>query len=207
MTTKQAVVITILIVSMITAMSFGCSFDKYARVSGGDYVPIDPGSLHDDIGVNLIKSISVDRDGQIIKIDFEDGSIIDTRFTSRPREDWPSGCPANIGSTKMEVLDLHADTLNIGSLVFNDPILVRDCPPTPEIIVLREDGPIGGSGTACAGNYSCIPFKPGTPLEPLQSPRALTDEEKDIVIQIAISSPEVESYLEQDSSFKQNSSG
>lgn len=202
MTKKPAMGMTILTVALITATSFGCAFDKYVEIAGGEYVPVSSGSLRVDEVVSTIKGMTVDKDKKNIEIELESGSIIGARFTGRPRDEWPSGCPANIGSTKMEVIDLSMDTLSIGPLVFHNPVLVRDCPSSPEVIVLREDGLIGGSGTACAGNDMCIHFKPGIPLEPLQSPREMTAEEKDNVIQIAISSSELQDHLRGDSDFE-----
>ncbi|MDY6876648.1 MAG: hypothetical protein SWK90_10680 [Chloroflexota bacterium] len=65
-----------------------------------------------------------------------DGTEIVASFVPRDRAEWPSGCPANINSTRMEVLDIEEDPLTIGAVVFSDPILVRDCPPDPMRVVL-----------------------------------------------------------------------
>jgi hypothetical protein len=50
----------------------------------------------------------------------------------------------------MEVLDIQSSNLSIGRMNFYNPILVRNCPPDPNTIILREDGTIGGAGSACA---------------------------------------------------------
>ena len=83
-------------------------------------------------------------------MELEDGSQLVTTFVSREKEEWPAGCPSNIGSTRMEVLDIQSSNLSIAGMTFNNPILVRNCPPNPNTIVLREDGTIGGAGSACA---------------------------------------------------------
>ncbi len=113
----------------------------------------------------LIESMNVDRNKNTVEIHLKNGSVINESFTARPEQDWPSGCPANLGSTKMEVLGLDVDKLVIGSLINNSPVLVRNCPRSPEKVFLREDGQIGGSGTACSGTETCIHFQPGSPID------------------------------------------
>jgi hypothetical protein len=60
----------------------------------------------------------------------------------------------------MEVLDLEEDTLTIGPIILNEPIIVRDCPRDPMRVVLREDGEIEASGSACSWTDTCICFEP-----------------------------------------------
>jgi hypothetical protein len=169
---------------IITSILIGCSFDELVEVGEGDYIPINVETRgHDDSGVSLIESINVDRDRDTVEVRLRDGDIINVSFNARPEVEWPPGCPANVGSTKMEVLDLGVEELDISHIILKSPVLVRNCPQDPERVILREDGQIGGGGTACAGNNRCIHFKHGTPSEPLQRPHKLTDEEKDGVIQ------------------------
>jgi len=188
---------------IITTIVAGCSFDKWVEVAEGDYIPINTEIReHDDSVISIIESMTIDRGKNTIEVRLRDGDMINTTFTPRPKKEWPSGCPANIGSTRMEVLDLEVDQIAIGHMVIENPILVRNCPQNPERIVLRGDGQIGGSGTACAENNKCIHFKPGSPTEPLKTPVKLTEEEKDMVIQIAIDSSEVTTLLEEGGTFK-----
>jgi hypothetical protein len=150
--------------TIITTTLAGCSFDKRVEVAEGDYIPVNAGTMgHDDSGISLIESVTVDRERDTVEVRLRDGAIIDATFTARPEKEWPSGCPTNIGSTKMEVLDLDVDELAIGHIVLKSPVLVCNCPQNPERVILRENGQMGGSGTACAGNDKCIHFKPSTP--------------------------------------------
>ena len=150
-----------LALAVILVASAGCSFDRFVEVTEGTYLPVDTGTaFHDGSGIDLIESITVDRHNGTLKIRLKDGGVIDSTFVSRPESEWPSGCPANLGSTKMEVLNLGVDKLGIGRIVLENPVLVRDCPRNPARVVLREDGQIGGAGTACAGNDICIHFRP-----------------------------------------------
>jgi len=151
-------IVALVIVSCVLILT-GCSFDRWVEVNEGDYIPVDVGKAHDGLTANPVKSMTIDRENNTMKLAMEDGSIISESFTARPRQDWPSGCPANLGSTRMEVLDLDVNVLTIGQVVFGNPILVRTCPRNPEVVILREDGQIGGSGTACAGNNKCIHLK------------------------------------------------
>ena len=141
----------------------GCSLDRWAEVEAGEYVQTSRQGVSNQVGRRVIQRMEVDRRNHQVTFFFEDGSLIDTSFVSKEKADWPAGCPTNINMTHMEVLELEVDTLTIGSLSFETPILVRDCPRDPERVVIRSDGDIGGSGTACKYQQECIYFKrPGT---------------------------------------------
>lgn len=118
-----------------------------------------------------IRGLGIDRDTRVAVFTLADGSEIIASFASRDRAGWPSGCPANIGSTRMEVLDIEEESLTIGAITFGDPILVRDCPPDPVQVILRSDGAIGGAGRDCAHPNGCISFRPGATTAPL--PRSM----------------------------------
>ena len=167
---------TLALIIILTLSSFtGCSMDRWVEVSGGDYIPVDEGSIHNFPAADLITSMYVDRENNSVELILTGGSVLSASFVERPKQEWPSGCPANLGSTKMEVLDLEVNEITIGNLVINDPILVRNCPDDPERVILREDGQIGGAGTACAQNDTCIHFKPGKAVESMHNPRSRDD--------------------------------
>ena len=156
-------VTTALVLTIILTIFSACSFDKFVKVTEGEYIPVNTGTAyHDNSGTRLIENITVDRKNETLEIHLKDGTVIQSSIISRVKKEWPSGCPANIGSTRMEVLDLEIDSLTIGEVILNNPVLVRDCPQNPERVILREDGQIGGSGTACAGNDKCFHFKSST---------------------------------------------
>jgi hypothetical protein len=99
-----------------------------------------------------------------------DGSDVVTSFVARDRAAWPAGCPTNIQSTRMEVLEIAEDPLSLGSTRLEQPVLVRDCPRNPVRLVLRQDGEIGGGGTACPHGEYCLHFGPAAEVsaaEPL----------------------------------------
>jgi len=133
------------LVFIVGAMLSGCGLDSW--------LPLEPGMYESASGpmtTGAIETLDVDRENQLATFRLVDGSRIVVSFSARDRADWPSGCPANIGSSTMEVLDIAEDTLVIAGLRFDDPILVRDCPAEPEQIALRENGLVGGGGSACA---------------------------------------------------------
>ena len=109
-----------------------------------------------------IQALAVDRDEGVMVLTLVDGSEIAASLVPRDRSEWPAGCPANIQSTRMQVLEIAPDPLAIGATSLSRPILVRDCPPNPARIVLREDGAIGGAGTACPYPEPCIVFAPAS---------------------------------------------
>jgi hypothetical protein len=141
----------ILMMVILSAILSGCVLNRWLPFESGVYKPLP------NAAAGSIMSIEVDRENHLAMFHLADGSRIIVSFSSRARKDWPSGCPTNIGSTHMEVLDIVEKSLSIAGLTFTDPILVRDCPSDPERIALREDGLVGG-GNACAGLDKCLSF-------------------------------------------------
>jgi hypothetical protein len=135
----------------------GCGSDRWGEISAGEYVPVRGAGGSD--AASAIETVRVDRENQTAWFALTDGSQIIVPFTPRPRADWPAGCPTNVHSTRMEVVELESGALTIATTTFEDPILVRNCPLEPEEIVLRSDGEIGGGGNACSGTFECIAFE------------------------------------------------
>jgi hypothetical protein len=138
----------------------GCSFDRWGGVESGVYVVTSGQGIANQIEAPTIQQVEIDRGQRLVVFNLVDGSEISTSFVPRDRAEWPVGCPTNIGSTHMEVLDLEEKPLTIGPIALNQPILVRDCPRDPMRVVLREDGEIGGGGGACTWPNECIFFGP-----------------------------------------------
>lgn len=143
----------------------GCSLDRWAEVEPGAYTPIHEGATTMPV-TREIHRLAIDRDEGVMVLTLVDGSEIVASFVSRDRTDWPAGCPTNIQSTRMEVLEIVQAPLTIGATSLSRPILVRDCPPNPVRIVLREDGAIGGAGTACPYPEPCMVFAPASAASP-----------------------------------------
>jgi hypothetical protein len=135
----------------------GCSTDRWVEVAAGTYAPVHGSRASGPSPA--IETVRVDRDNQTAWFVLDDGSLIPALFTPLPRAEWPTGCPTNIHSTRMEVLELEMEALTIGSITFHRPVLVRDCPPDPEEIVLLSSGDIGVHGTACGGAGQCTSFE------------------------------------------------
>jgi hypothetical protein len=157
---RVAAVITALVLAGLILA--GCSMSRWAQVDPGEYVVLRSGVTAESAAEQAIQKLQVDRGNRLMVLTLVDGSEIVTSFVPRDRREWPSGCPSNLNSTRMEVLEIAADPLTIGSTTVNHPILVRDCPPDPVRLVLREDGAIGGAGNACPNLEPCIYFAPGS---------------------------------------------
>jgi hypothetical protein len=137
----------------------GCSLDRWEEVAAGEYMQTSRVGVPNQSGRGVIQRMEVNRQDRMVTLFLDDGSVIRSSFASRDKQDWPAGCPTNFYMTHMEVLDLKAAELTIGSYTFREPILARNCPGNPERVVLRSDGEMGGSGTACANTHECIYFK------------------------------------------------
>lgn len=134
----------------------GCTLDRWAEVPPGAYAVSTEGGWANQIARGELRRLVIDRDADELLFEFQDGSQTIVLFSALQRADWPAGCPGNINATRMEVLELEVDRLTLGSLTLMDPILVRDCPPEPMLLVLMEAGPVGGSGNACSYRRACV---------------------------------------------------
>jgi hypothetical protein len=157
---KIAVAVVITALALAGILVAGCSMDRWAEVEPGEYVVLHGGVATDKAAAREIQKLGIDRDQDRMVLTLVDGSEVVTSFVARERREWPSGCPSNINSTRMEVLEIAEDPLTIGATTFSQPILVRDCPPDPMRLVLRGDGVIGGGGSACPYPEPCIFFVP-----------------------------------------------
>ncbi|MGD9406334.1 MAG: hypothetical protein PVH95_14410, partial [Anaerolineae bacterium] len=148
--------------ALAAALLGGCSLDRWVEVEPGAYTVVHGGAASAMPVAREIQGLAIDRDGGVMVLTLVDGSEIAASLAPRDRSEWPAGCPSNIQSTRMEVLDIAPDPLAIGGTSLSHPVLVRDCPPDPERIVLREDGAMGGAGTACPYPEPCITFAPAS---------------------------------------------
>jgi hypothetical protein len=166
-TNKMAVVV-LAALALSGVLVSGCSIDRWVEVEPGEYVARQGSLATHETAARTIEKLVIDRNQRQMLLTFVDGSQIRTSFVPRDRTEWPYGCPSNVNSTRMEVLEIAEDPLIIGATVFSHPILVRDCPPDPARLVLREDGAIGGGGSACPHPEPCITF--GRQSTPSPSP-------------------------------------
>jgi hypothetical protein len=130
------------------------------EIESGQYAVVCGEGAANRAAMRAIHGMDIDREQRLVTFALTDGLETARSFVPRDKPEWPAGCPTNIHSTHMEVLDLEAEALTIGGLTFEQPILVRACPPDPVRVVLREDGEIGGGGAACANENRCIFFGP-----------------------------------------------
>jgi hypothetical protein len=157
---KTTVAMAIVALALTAVPLAGCSMDRWAEAEPGEYTVVHHGAATTMTGAREIQRLDIDRNGSLMVLTLIDGSEITASFVPRDRKEWPAGCPTNIHSTRMEVLDIMHDPLTIGATSLSHPILVRDCPPDPVRLVLREDGAIGGAGTACPYPEPCVYFAP-----------------------------------------------
>jgi hypothetical protein len=171
---KNSVPVMIAPLVLLGVLVSACSIDNWAEIEPGEYVALDASPATLGIAAQSIDRLVIDRDQRMMVVTMFDGTEIAAPFVPRRRTEWPSGCPTNINSTRMEVLDIVEDPLVIGEAAFSDPVLVRDCPRDPVRIVLRADGEIGGGVGACPHLEPCIYFGPPSAAShsPVSLPRA-----------------------------------
>jgi hypothetical protein len=149
---------TIILGIIMVALLAGCSLDRWSPVEPGRYVVASGQGRANAVAREEVQHVTVDRAQGRLVFGWVDGTQTSVAFVARARADWPAGCPTNIHSTRMEVLDIAQDALVIGSLTFDRPILVRTCPPEPVRLVLMEGGVLGGGRTACVAGDECVFF-------------------------------------------------
>ncbi len=160
MTKQKRLLLSIPSILLVGWAIGACSATRWAEIESGTYVVVEGRGNSAQTAGRAIQRLEIDQDAQIAVLALADGSETAIPFVPRERTEWPAGCPSNIGSTRMEVLDLALDALSIGSTTFDSPILVRACPPNPIRLVLRQDGEIGGGGGACIWPSECIILGP-----------------------------------------------
>jgi hypothetical protein len=154
---KIAMVLIVLVGSTLC----GCSTTRWARIESGEYTISHGWGEAYEVAIQAVQEMRIDRNEGVAVFTLVDGSEIVTSFVSRDRAEWPDGCPASIGSTRMEVLDIEEDTLIVASVTISNAILVRDCPPDPVRVVLREDWEFDVCCNACPGpDEKCVYFRP-----------------------------------------------
>lgn len=135
-----------------------CSADKYLSIDPGSYSVQDNRNQLAGAPGPFVQGIVVDPDTQQLTVILRKGEPLQIPYTPRDRSEWPSGCPGNLYSQRMEVFDLQAAGEALSILDLSDPVLVRNCPDEPYQLILREDGEIGGSVTACPAEIECLRF-------------------------------------------------
>ena len=100
-----------LLIALVLGTSVGCSTDRWIEVEAGEYAVIDVHSESNGATISGIETLVVDRESNTIAIELEVGSPIVVTFVAIEKEAWPTGCPSNIGSTHMEVLDIQSSNL------------------------------------------------------------------------------------------------
>lgn len=152
----------------------GCSMDRWVEVEDGEYAIVRELEVTDTAAGREVRRLEIDREAGQMVFTLVDGSRIASSLVARDRAAWPAGCPTNIQSTRMEVLEIAEDPLRLGSTTFRQPVLVRDCPREPVRLVLREDGEMGGGGTACPYGEVCLYFAPEAEASCTTSPLPLS---------------------------------
>jgi hypothetical protein len=133
---------------IIAVLLTGCFRQPQLEVESGEYTQVRGTDEATRSAASTIQRLQIDREASTARLVLADGSEITLTLATRQSSDWPEGCPTNIYSHVMEVLDVEEPVLTLGALTVRDPVLVRDCPGDPEEIVLRADGVIGGGGGA-----------------------------------------------------------
>jgi hypothetical protein len=159
-TKTTAIAVATMALALVAVLVAGCSMDRWSEVEPGEYAVVYTGAATTMTVAREIQRLDIDRDDSLMVLTLVDGSEIVASFVPRDRTEWPAGCPTNIHSTRMEVLDIVQDPLTIGATSLSHPIVVRDCPPEPVRTVLRADGAIGGGFAACPHPEPCIFFVP-----------------------------------------------
>ena len=152
------------VVACVLSTFTGCSLDRWAPVEPGTYTVVRSAGPTGETAAEEIERLMIDRDEGRASFTLTDSTEIVVPFTALDREAWPSGCPTNLNVTRMEVLVVQGGPLTVGSLTLRDPLIVRDCPPDPVHVVLREAGDgsagaLGGGLTACVYTETCVVFE------------------------------------------------
>ena len=106
---KTTVTVAIMALALAAVLLSGCSLDRWAQAEPGQYIVVDEGAVPTMAVAREIQGLDIDRDQNLLVLTLVDGSEIVASFVPRDRTAWPAGCPTNIQSTRMEVLDIVQD--------------------------------------------------------------------------------------------------
>ena len=117
-------VLTLLFVALLA----GCIGQPRLEVVSGDYTQVRGTDDASNTAARTIQNLHIDRAAATAILTLNDDSTIPLTLQARHRSAWPEGCPTNIYSHYMEVLDIEEAQLTIASMRMQDPVLVRDRP-------------------------------------------------------------------------------
>jgi hypothetical protein len=137
-----------------------CAFNRPLSIDAGSYVLSRDIRPREGAAPPMVERIQVNRETKEITVNLRKGFPLVIPFSTRPKSEWPAGCPGNLYSQNMEVFDLKVNEDSQGIPGMVNPILVRNCPADPYQLVIREQGKIGGASTACSYPESCLIFQP-----------------------------------------------
>jgi len=151
--------VTFWITLAVICFNAGCSLAPHLRIDSGYYQVVKQAENDSLQAPMFIEALQVQRDKGVVVFILRKGKDLTVPFTTMGINQWPAGCPGNLFSQKMEVLDLHVGAKAAEVLPFDQPVLVRDCPQEPYRLVLRAEGEMGGASTACPHPEPCLFFK------------------------------------------------
>jgi hypothetical protein len=96
--------------------------DRWVGVESDAYIAIRGTGPASQAAARAIREVRVDLDDRTTTLTQDEGSQIAASPVPRTREEWPTGCPTNVGSTRMEVLDIEEGVLTIESTAFKDKL-------------------------------------------------------------------------------------
>jgi hypothetical protein len=132
-----------------------------ARISSGTWTLVEAwqdGSLLDE-AVRPAGSLQVDaRAGTVELLDGAGEPIASTTLIRRPTADWPSDCPTNVSSTRMEVADLDLDEVDLGGLRIVAPALMAQCPDGDALTLFADDSAAQGL-SVCFESSACASYR------------------------------------------------
>jgi hypothetical protein len=148
---------------LVTVALSGCGIRDTSAVESGTYVAVDA-SLGDGITDEPLLDVvlEVDRDGGTATLtDTEDGTVA-FDLVELDRDLWPTDCPTNFSSVRVELVLLDVDSVMLSDTTFNDPALIAGCGmdgAEPHVTLTHASDETNGARASC-GMLPCLGFEP-----------------------------------------------
>ncbi|MCK6503436.1 hypothetical protein L6R53_08575 [Myxococcota bacterium] len=97
-------------------------------------------------------------DGTVELRNGDDTLLAVVDLVPRDEDEWPTDCPTNFGSTRMEVADLDLDEVDLGGLVIAAPAIQADCPTGDRLHLFAADTDRLGLAV-CAESSACAVYE------------------------------------------------
>lgn len=116
---------------MILLSLFACSHVNTAEMPQGEFTLYDVDVVDHSVEDFAGMALSVDTEGLRMSLTLPDGSVQEADLVELPENEWPTDCYTMNSHAAVQSFDVDLDSITIGAVVLEDPILSSKCGGRP----------------------------------------------------------------------------